>query len=214
MNGASPKQRGGALIAVVGPMGAGKTDYALRRLTKAALVNQGVWIANPIDTRSKRLPTGYSVFTHAGATTIPAELVVEAQKVDDAPSLATVKLPFGVTTVFIDEVQFYPPAEIQAVVIDQWVLQWRLKVYCIGLVTNAVLQMWPAVQLVLERATAIKQKRAHCAWCGAPAGHTVAQFDYAASGGAVCVGTLEQYKACCLPCHQLEEKKKAEAKQQ
>ena len=200
--GSAPPPKRGQLCLILGPMGAGKTSHAAWRFSKYGrdARNVLVWLHNPLDTRAQ---AAEAVNTHNGPLKI-AGLYLTASKsaATGKPDLAAVWFPPRTTHVFVDEVQFYDRAAVRDVILDKWVRQLGLTVFCIGLLTNKDREIWPSTQLLLLYADKITFLHAKCS-CGMAAGHTRAVSSAAAeaAGGQICVGGMKEYEAACINCH-------------
>jgi thymidine kinase len=184
-------ERGGWLEVVCGPMFSGKSEELIRRLRRAEIAGQRALIVKPrID---DRYDIGH-VVSHAGAK-MRAVAVTRAEEI---PGLSE-----GYDAVGIDEVQFFPPAIVDAI---EALVARGTRVVAAGLDQDFRGLPFGSLPELLCRAELVDKLQAVCHRCGGPATMTQRLVDgvpASADGATIVVGALEQYEARCRACHEL-----------
>jgi len=174
-------------------MFSGKSEEMIRRLRRAEIAGQRVVICKPwIDDRYDSA----DVVSHAGARMrgVPvagvAELTARAQ---------------GYEVVGIDEVQFFPPDVVAAVL---RLADAGARVVAAGLDQDFRRLPFGPMPELLARAEFVDKLQAVCHRCGGPATTTQRLVDGRPapySGDTVVVGADENYEARCRDCHEPDE---------
>ena len=190
----------------LGPMCSEKTAAVNRCLKRARLGGFNCVHVKHAD--DNRYGAGPTIRSHDGSSvdSCPAEDGRGHLRIIEARTLADVELSSDEQDVGIDEGQFYP--DLRAVV-DRWMKEGR-RVYVAALDGDYRREPFPPVAEAFSLATSIVKLTAICMMCStggnAPveAPYTIRTVD---SPEVTLIGGREKYKAVCLACYCVHEKK-------
>jgi thymidine kinase len=187
----------GKITVVCGSMFAGKSEELIRLARRALYAKKKVQVFKPaIDKRYDEA----SVVSHMGVKH-------EAAPVASVKELVERLVP-DAEVVLIEEVQFFDPSIVEAVVA---MADRGRHVVCAGLDQDFRREPFGPMPQLLAVADEVLKLRAICMNCGEPASHTYRVIDGKPAhrdDPVILIGATESYEARCRACHRLRGEKR------